>query len=403
MGDEHGPLTTGPARRSSAGFTRLGVHLVACALVPVMTVQSWPAPETPPAPRLEPPVIWKVSGRGWGTPVVDETSVYVLSADRQLAALERMSGRRRWTTAIDDAGGRTQASKVGIAGTVVITGDGDAILGFDAGTGLRLWDRRRADVKHAGAYLGSVSKDLVVAGSSTGQLMAVEPRDGSIRWTRVIAAGATVFSPVAHGRFVYATYVSRDGQPDAGLVQLDARDGSLRWKASLTLDRHSWSAPMVPGVPALSDTHAFVSDAAGVIRAIEGDSGQVVWRSPPGLPTESSRVDFRALTACGPKLFSGSLSGAVTRLDRASGREVWKNDAHRSSVAFGLACDEHYVYVPLVSGRLVGLEVATGRDAWVIGEGGAGFEWPVTTSGGRAYAAGSGGYVALGKAYPRRR
>ena len=107
--------------------------------------------------------------------------------------------------------------------------------------------------------------------------------------------------------------------------------------------------------------------------------------------------DYRPLARSGRTLVAGSLTGVVDAYDLSTREKKWRYAGElNGSIAFAIAADERYVYVPYVGGRLVALNIADGTERWRTGNLQAGFVWPPASAGDRIYLAGSGaGFFAL--------
>jgi outer membrane protein assembly factor BamB len=77
-------------------------------------------------------------------------------------------------------------------------------------------------------------------------------------------------------------------------------------------------------------------------------------------------------------------------------RERWRVAPEAASVAFGLSADDRAIYVPYLSGHLVALDAADGRERWRAGGPAAGYIWTPLIYDARLLVAGSGaGFVAF--------
>jgi glucose dehydrogenase len=125
-------------------------------------------------------------------------------------------------------------------------------------------------------------------------------------------------------------------------------------------------------------------------------SGSPVWSWSEDRLADPPSQDFRPLAVAADVVVAGSLSGSVTGLDAASGRELWRRQPHDASVAFGLAAGGHTAYVPYVSGVIVALDVDQGRERWRFGGRSQGFRWAPLVRGAELFLSGaSAGFLAI--------
>ena len=95
------------------------------------------------------------------------------------------------------------------------------------------------------------------------------------------------------------------------------------------------------------------------------------------------------MALAGQWLIAGSLTGRVTAYDLATRQERWRRVPITASIVFGIATDEHTVYVPYLSGPLVALGVEDGVERWRTGPDTSEFSWKPLITAGRLLAASS--------------
>jgi outer membrane protein assembly factor BamB len=157
-----------------------------------------------------------------------------------LVLLEAGDGRLRWQAAFPAKTGPASRPAGGPLfvdeWVVAASGDG-AIHGFDrsdgalrwtipplGGTGIGGWDRDAQDFR-ALAHTGS----FFVAGSLTGLLSAYHVTTRAERWRRASVDASTAFGIAADGNLVYVPHLSGE------FVAFDFRDGTVRWRLSRAL------------------------------------------------------------------------------------------------------------------------------------------------------------------------
>jgi outer membrane protein assembly factor BamB len=342
------------------------------------------------APR--PTVLWQQALAGWGQPAANASTAFVLTRQHELVALDLVSGVERWRAYTGGPGDAPLGSSIRLSGAYVIVGD-DAIVAFDAATGRPAWRFVPVEGQGAGIFLGEASAGVVLAGSTSGDLYAIDAGTGALRWTRRMTAtgGAAVYPPIVAGGRIVAAFTRFDGRL-AGGVAAFAMDGTPLWTRALPAGTGA-TGPVV-----MDRTTAIVATTDGTIRAFSIVDGAPRWVLPPirGAGPDTGGRDIRALATSGRVLVAGSLSGALVAYDLDTRRQRWRyDDGPESAAALRLVADGTHVYAPYTDGSLVAVSVATGCERWRTEPMANALEWPPSVAGRRIVAAGSTAVVAL--------
>jgi len=129
----------------------------------------------------------------------------------------------------------------------------------------------------------------IFAGSDSGKVYSLDAATGCIYWT--FKADRAVRSAISIGP-VGAMWVAYFGDQHAQAYAVDAATGVLLWKVHV--DEHP--AAMITGAPALYDGRLYVPDSS-----------------------------YEEVTGPGPKYECCKFRGAVTALDAATGKQIWKS------------------------------------------------------------------------------
>lgn len=344
-----------------------------------------------PSLSVRPPrVLWVLPGRFRGVPVWHHDRVFVRTGDGQVVCVDAHSGVLQWRSSMTTTPGFVSGGRLVVADHVVIAGD-DGVEGFAWGDGTRLWSAGIAPDAGAGIQLGGVAAELVFAGSYVSRLFAIEIRTGRLRWSADLgfAGEATIFAPRADAIGVVATFMSFR-EHAGGVVAFDAA-GHLMWRTDFTDAKR----PGVIGPALLAGDLVVVVDRAGVVHALDRRSGVVRW-AVADTRSRAPVEDFRPLAMGGGSLVVGSLTGEVIAYDLATRVERWRAWPVQASIAFGLGLEGQTVWVPYVSGHVVGLDLKTGRQRGRFGDLGEGFRWLPLVRGADVFLSGAtGGLVAL--------
>lgn len=173
-----------------------------------------------------------------------------------------------------------------IAGDLVLVRSGDGrIFALSATDGKRKWLYQRATpaltVRSYGGVL--IDKNAVFAGFSGGKLVAMETATGGVGWEASVALPRGVSeleriadvtsNPVSDGRIVCA--VAFQGR----VACFEPQSGNLIWARDLS---------SIAGM-AIDGRNVYVSDANGVVHALDKSSGAYVWKQ--------EKLSYRELSA----------------------------------------------------------------------------------------------------------
>jgi outer membrane protein assembly factor BamB len=330
---------------------------------------------------------------------------FFLSAGHEVTAVSSGSGAMLWRRHTGDSDAIV-GNGVQLANDTLIVGDYN-ITAWDRATGAFRW-RFVPPVGFApGAYLGTVTEELVFAGSATGQVYAVDGQSGEARWTRTIGEGARtlVYEPVLDRDLLVAAFATMTSPTTGGIAAFEASTGAERWRAQFPPAANGIGVGAA-GKPLVAGSLVVVSNRDGSIHALGRDDGAPVW-SIPGLDVRllraspiterpGPRPDFRALTVSAGSLFAGSLFGYVTAYDLDTRKERWRHlGGQNGSIGLHLSASVQTLYFPAFSGRLTAVSTAKGVEQWRIGDGQNTFLFPPALTAGAVYATSFDGFYAL--------
>jgi outer membrane protein assembly factor BamB len=209
------------------------------------------------------------------SPTVEDGTVYVGSADKELYAVDAESGRGRWSFA---ARGAIRSSPAVSEGAVYFGSWDGSVYAVSAESGKEVWSYETgAPIQGSPAVVGG----RVIVGSRSARVLALDASSGEVEWTYALADGSWVeSSPVVRGDIVYV------GSSDAlALFALDARSGAEVWR--FKTGGWSWGTPVVTDeVVYIGSISAFPYYFSGVdlvagFFAVDRQTGEERWRMTP--------------------------------------------------------------------------------------------------------------------------
>ena len=266
------------------------------------------------------------STRLTASPVIADGQVFVLDSEVRVSAYDTKTGERRWRV---DLTPQDEDSEEGFGGGVaydagrvyVSTGFG-FVAALEAKTGKEIW-RRAATVPFRAAPV--VNGGRVFVSTQENQLLALAADDGRVLWDhRGIAESAGILgsnSVAVAGDTVVVPYTSGE------LFALNVRNGKSAW--SDTLARSGGLTPLsaladISGRPVIDRGVVFANSHAGRLVAVDIRTGERVWTIDVG-GTQRPWV-------AGDYLYVITDNAQLLCVRRADGRVRWikQLDAYRN-------------------------------------------------------------------------
>ena len=286
-----------------------------------------------------------------GSPVLDRDTVFVGTQRGNCHALERETGRHRWT--FETADETETAPVVGRDGLYLAVGDG-TVRALDPGTGEQRWETDLAGALESPLAL---SDGLLYAGHAAG-LSALEAETGARVWThetKTAVAGAPA--------------VDRDADRERQGWGGDRDETEIDL---LSLD----DAEMDEGV---SDRdRVYVGTAAGTVIALEADTGEELWNAP----TSGAVVD--GPTVADGRVYVADEDGTLVAFHADTGQSWFTyeiQDGFTSSPTVLPAADA--TFVGAADGYLHVTDTTFGRRklrGWLFSKKGVALDGPVRSS-----------------------
>lgn len=226
-----------------------------------------------------------------------------------------------------------------------------------------------------GTWLQWRGPDRANHAPDTGLIKSWETEAPKLEWmVEGVGKGYSSVS-IADGR-IYTMGNQSDGQ---AVIALDAKDGKILWKTSVTdgNPKHSYDGSRC--TPSIDGDRLYVVTSNGSIACLKSADGTVVWQY------EFSKWDGKMMSGWGyseSPLVDGDLvlctpggkKGMIVALDKMTGEEKWasiapelegngKNGAGYSSIVISHACGVKQ-YVTIVGRGAIGVRASDGKFLW---------------------------------------
>ena len=276
-------------------------------------------------------------------PTVAGDLILIGTLEADVIALKRADGSTVWRAPVSSEVLAAPAA----SGDVVVARSVDGrVFGLSATDGHRLWtfDRTVPTLTLRGLSAPLIEGSRVLIGMDSGRLVAVQLKDGTPVWEHPVSvpSGRTELERLADidaplvetlGGVLVASYGG-----DVALV--DGADGESRWRRAIKS-----GTGLSPGGP-----NVFVSDADGIVWALDAESGAAVWKN--------DALQYRRLSA--PVFYKGmavvaDYEGYVHFLDAGDGHFVGRTRVGRKPILAPMVATDTTLYVMNVDGKLAAL------------------------------------------------
>ena len=200
---------------------------------------------------------------------------------------------------------------------------------------------------------------LALVGTTSGELIAFNQSDGSLAW-RVRASSEVLSPPQADDELVVAQTI------DGRVAAYDALDGTRLWlytSATPALTLRGTATPMLVG------EYVIAGFANGRLAILGREDGLAAFDQRVAVAEGSSDLErlvdidgAMALTNDG-KLYVASFQGRLVGIDMASGRLMWSEES--SSLA-GVGIGFGNVYLSHADSQLTAYNASSGRQVWSV-------------------------------------
>jgi polyvinyl alcohol dehydrogenase (cytochrome) len=396
-GDDGEQSTAADPAEAPAAWVRVGYDL---ANTRAAVDETAIGPDT--VAGLEP--AWELRGVDGvtGTPVVDDGTVYVGDWTGHVQAVDARTGDEVWDHDLESG---YVGGSVAVDRKQVVVGTFDArIVALDRETGDPRWETAIGDHPKAVVF-GSpvIVDDLVVVGVGSfevfvpgdpptfrGHVVALDAATGDERWRFWVTAGDAIEGPgvsvwsspavdTARGVLYIGTgqaYAPPAPPRSDALIALDLQTGGEVWSTQFTagdawtIDRPTGLDADVGAIPNLfsaGGTDAVgVGDKAGTYRALDRDTGEILWEAELTEGGLQGGVMASAAVAGGTVFVTSndaSQDAVLVALDAGNGDEVWRSDV-AAHVTGPVTWANDVLYVADDSGRIAAYDARGGERLW---------------------------------------
>jgi outer membrane protein assembly factor BamB len=245
---------------------------------------------------------------------------------------EQVKIKSRWSRGVGDGQGEGlyKINPVLVDDTLYVASAEGEVAAIDAEAGRVRW-KRDLDLALSGGV--SHHQGSIFVGTSEGLVMRLSASDGSEVW-RAGVSGEVLSAPQGDGRYVVAqTY-------DGKLMGFDYETGEARWT-------YTSDVPVLTlrgtGTPMILGDNAIAGFADGKVVAVNLRSGNVAWEVRVAIPQGTSEIERivdidGSMALQGTELYVASYQGRVAAIDTRSGRRLWQRNVSSISgvgVGFG--------------------------------------------------------------------
>jgi len=320
-------------------------------------------------------VKWKfhTNGQVISSPAVVEGAVYVGSTDHFLYALDAVTGSVRWKF---DAKSRVVSSPAVAGGMIYFLSYDNNLYAVSAATGKEKWHfptggEHRFTAPHLhgvqpvaeqmpdpfDCYLSSpmVWNGSVYFGSSDGNLYAVDAANGSLRWK--FRTGDVVHAtPAIAGGTVYI------GSWDSFFYALDAATGKEKWRFKTGEDPDVHNQVGIQSSAAVMDGIVYFGCRDSNFYALDAATGDKKW----AFNNKGSWVVGSPAVKDGKVYFATSDSGMFYAVDAKTGARAFSWESKKWPMFSSPSIAGSTLYIGTDSGKLVAIDLAEHRQAWVF-------------------------------------
>lgn len=280
-------------------------------------------------------------------PAVTADAVYAANAKGEVFRLERTTGKQVWRA---DTGFAITAG-VGVGDGVILAGGEKGDLAAFEENGKLRWK-----VKVSSEILSAprVANGIVVVRTGDGRIAGLSALDGRRQWLYERATPSLIVR--SHGGVSIARGTVYAGFAAGKLAAIGLNNGVVIWEASVSQPRGNTELERISDItstPVVDDDQVCAVAFQGRAACFELKQGSLLW--------SRELSSDKGMALLGKYLYVTDANGVVSALDKSSGSSLWKNDQlSLRSVSLPFVLDKHVV-VGDFEGYLHALGIEDGR------------------------------------------
>jgi|GEM_PF-6755259 len=177
-----------------------------------------------------------------------------------------------------------------------------------------------------------------------GEVLCLSSSDGNILWRTQVPGGVVGPGTLDNrGRFYIGSCCKE-------ALAFDMRDGTIIWRSACKDN--------VDQAPAITDAKVFFCDEGGHVYCFEADEGRLLW--------ERSLTDsaLSGVSLCAKSVYVNGRDGQIYALRQDTGAIIWTRKIGASISGCPAIFDERFVLVGNSTGKVVCMDVASGKVVW---------------------------------------
>jgi len=260
--------------------------------------------------------------------------------------------------------GCNKESQIPSHNLTVYIGSGDRnIYALDALTGAKKWSFQTSDAVTASPTL---YEGLLYAASLDGTVYALDTADGKLKWSFQTAGSISVTPLVSAGKL----YIANNND---SVYALDLNDRIVTWSAQL---HDPWGRGMSSS-PTIENGQIYIGGPVGwSVDNVNAQTGQIGWADTTlyGYPTYSSPCYGLGM------VFAGSSNGKIYAMNDATGKVKWSFSTN-NPVFSSPTLSNGRIYIGALNNTIYCIDAASGAGLWNFQTSGAVYSCPVVVDG----------------------
>jgi outer membrane protein assembly factor BamB len=316
-------------------------------------------------------------------PVVSAKSLFVLRDDAVAEAIDKETGKVRWTKKL----GTLSASTPHLAGErlylTILEGNrgGGRAVAISTKSGNAHWSK---DLPSRSESSPVVVDGVVYFGSEDGTVYALKASNGRQLWTYQASGAVKGALAYKDGRLFFGDYAGK-------MYAIRAKDGSEVWQASTQGASFGFASGRFYATPAVAYGRVYNGNVDGYVYSFAEDTGELAWRTKTGGYVYAAPA-VGAPPGGEPTVYAGSYDGSLYALDARSGSVRWTYGAGGRISGPATILGDTVYFQDLDSDTTVGVDARTGDKRWDFPRGSYA---TVVTDQEQLYVIGYGGITAL--------